>query len=504
VADRIQNGEKFYFQIVIRRAAVMSKNESQKTYECCIIGAGPAGLGVALELVKNGVTNILIIDKNKTVGGLSRTEEYDGVRFDIGPHRFFSKNKEANEIWRETLGEHFLPVARLTRIFYKNKYFRYPIKPFDVLVKLGPMESFRAFLSLIYSQINRKNKVDNFENWTIRKFGRRLYLAFFKTYTEKVWGIPCEQIGAEWAAQRIKGLSFFQVVKNSLLGNRKKKIKTLVEEFDYPIHGAGQMYQAMRDKILAKGGEFMLQTLVVNYNREGNEIKSITVVGADGKKKEIKAKHFFNSAPLAHFFQKLQPRDSDEINNSVARLKYRDHISVDLLINKEHLFFDQWIYIHSPEISAARIVKYNNFSKKMAPEKKIALGVEYFVFKDEKFWNESDNFVAKFAIAELEKMGLLKETDVEKFWVVRESEAYPVSYLGFQEHYELLKSRMDSFSNISAIGRAGMHKYNNQDHSLISGILAARNYLKLEGSPFNLWNINIDAEYQEGIERVNK
>ena len=247
---------------------------NSKSYECCILGAGPAGLGAALELTKHGINDILIIDRNKVVGGLSRTEVFNGVRFDVGPHRFFKKNKIVNRIWHEILGTDFRPVTRLTRIYYKNKYINYPIKTFDVLTKLGLTESLHAILSFASSKIGKRNEPITFEKWITQKFGRKLYEVFYKTYTEKVWGIPCNQIGAEWATQRIKGLDIIQVLKNSFLGGKNKKIKTLVEEFYYPALGAGQMYEAMCDKVVSHGAEILLDSRVVSFNHQNNIIFS--------------------------------------------------------------------------------------------------------------------------------------------------------------------------------------------------------------------------------------
>ncbi|MEI6831143.1 MAG: NAD(P)-binding protein [Candidatus Omnitrophota bacterium] len=476
----------------------MIENINSKSYECCIIGAGPAGLGVAYELVKNGVKDILIIDKNKLVGGLARTEVFNGTRFDIGPHRFYTKNKEVDKIWHDTLGSVFQPVTRFSRIYYKNKYFSYPIKPIDVLIKMGPLGSLNATLSFFASQMSKKNKPITFEEWIVQKFGRKLYETFFKTYTEKVWGIPCNQIGAEWAAQRIKNLDVLEVLKNALFKDKNKKIKTLIEKFYFPVLGAGQMYETMCEKLVSQGVELMLESKVIRFNRQDNTVKSIDVLKSDGEKININAKQFFSSVPLAHYFRMLNPVESHQILDSAEMLRYRDHITVDLLIGRKKVFPDQWIYVHSPDVQTARISNYKNFSKKMVEdENKTGLCVEYFANMSDNLWNKTDEFLAALAISELEKMCLIKRGEVQRHWIVRETEAYPIYYLGFGDHYNLLKSRVDQFVNFYSVGRAGMHKYNNQDHSLISGVLAARNYLKLPGAPYVLWDINVDAEYYE-------
>ena len=463
-------------------------------YECCIIGAGPAGLGAALELSKHGVRNTVIIDKNNSVGGLSRTHCFDGARFDIGPHCFFTDDNEINQIWHDTLGGDFQTVSRLTRVFYKNKYFSYPIRPLEVLTKLGPIESLDIILSFIYSQVSR-NKIVTSEDWIIRKFGRNLYKAFFKTYIEKIWGIPCNQIGAEWAAQRIKGLDALEVIRHALLGE-KRKIKSLFEKFEYPALGAGQMYEAICDRVKSQGVKLMLNSKLVRYNRRNNSIESVDIIDADGKEINISAKQFFSSIPLKHFFQMLNPLDCGKINEAAGMLRYRDHIAVNLLVKKRELFPDQWIYVHSPEVQIVKLANYNNFSKKMVENNaETALGVGYFTFKNNGLWNEPDESLAQLAINELNKMGLTIKNDIQSYRVVRETETYPVYYLGFQKYYDSLKSRVDQFTNFYSIGRAGMHQHNNMDCSLKSGILAARNYLELPGAPYALWDINIDARH---------
>jgi protoporphyrinogen oxidase len=471
--------------------------------ECCILGAGPAGLGTALELVKHGVRDIVIVDRNEIVGGLARTEVFDGVRFDVGPHRFFTKNQEINRLWHETLGADFRPVNRLTRIYYRNKFFNYPIKPFDTLAKLGFRESLEAIVSFAATQFSGKPQPKTFEDWITQKFGRKLYETFFKTYTEKVWGIPCSQIGAEWAAQRIKGLDIIQVIRNSLSLGKRDSIKTLVDQFDYPILGAGQMYHVMAENVVAKGAQIILGARVRRIHRRGNEITSIAVMNGDGSMTEICAKQYFSSIPLTQFFQMIEPPPSGEVQEAVSALYYREHITVNLLVAKDHLFPDQWIYVHSPDVMMARLANYNNFSRAMVQFKpKSALSVEYFVFQHEDLWKKPDDELKGLAVDELVRLGLLERNLVESAWVVRETESYPTYFMGFAEPYSQLKRELNRLENLYPIGRGGMYKYNNQDHSTMAGILAARNYLKLPGAPYNLWDINVDAEYHEGATRA--
>lgn len=472
--------------------------------ECCILGAGPAGLGVASELNKHGVTSILIVDRNHRVGGLARTEHYDGARFDIGPHRFFTKNAEVNALWHETLGKDFRPVDRLTRILYNNRYFNYPISAVDALIKLGPIASLSSLLSFLRTRVNTPVDPATFEDWVTAHFGKRLYETFFKTYTEKVWGIPCSRIGKEWAAQRIKGLDLKEVLRSAVLGNGNN-VKTLVEQFDYPALGAGQMYEAMAEKVAAQGGEFMLGARVQQFNRQAYQIDSVDIEDGEGEFSRITARHYFNSIPLTHFFSQCSPLPSEDVMAAVNALYYRDHITVNLLVDGTTYFPDQWIYIHAPEVKMARIANYNSFSASMVDDlHTTALSVEYFVFQTDELWQMDDSQLAEFAIAEMEAVKLIRRADVIGRWVIRETESYPTYYLGFQEPYNTLRTELTKYDNLSSIGRGGMYKYNNQDHSVYSGMLAARNYLQCPEGPFELWDINIDAEYHESADRVTK
>jgi protoporphyrinogen oxidase len=471
---------------------------TDRSYECCILGAGPAGLGTAVELVNHGVTNILVVDRHKVVGGLARTDVFGNARFDVGPHRFFTKNAEINTLWHETLGPDFLSVDRLTRIYHKNKFFRYPIKPVDVVSKLGFIESTHALLSFVAARLTSNGEALTFEDWITARFGRKLYDTFFRTYTEKVWGIPGHQIGAEWAAQRIKGLDIIKVIKASVLGESGGTVKTLAERFNYPVLGAGHMHEVMAEKIAGPAVDWLLGAHIVSVRHANDRIASVDVRRGDGTHVTIHANHFFSSLPITHFVRMLDPEDSKKTMKAAEALYYREHITVNLLVSGRNPFPDQWIYVHSPEVQMARIANYNNFSKAMTRDADTtALSVEYFAFQHEALWEQPDDALIELASQELAWSKLLSRGQVEGAWVVRERESYPTYYLGFREPYEILKNRMNEFQNLSAIGRGGMYKYNNQDHSTYSGILAARNYLKLPGSPYDLWKINIDAEYQE-------
>jgi protoporphyrinogen oxidase len=424
----------------------------------------------------------------------------------MGPHRFFTKNAEVNELWHGMLGGDFVPVNRLTRIYYKNKYFNYPIKALDALSKMGPVEAANALFSYAGTRFGHKEEPHTFEDWITQKFGRKLFETFFKTYTEKVWGIPCSEIGAEWAAQRIKGLDILQVLKNTLPGGKGSQAKTLVEQFDFPRLGSGQMYEAMAEEATAGGARLMLHTSVGRIHLEQDEVKSVTANTSTGDTLQIEAEHFMSSIPLTHFFKFVEPGEPEDIIRAVDALYFRDHISVQLLVKGEDLFPDQWIYIHSPDVKIARLANYNNFSKSMLGSRRdmSGLSAEYFVFQGDEVASLSDAELVDLALEELAFMGLITRDLVEKGWVTRKTECYPTYYIGFQDHYDTLRRRLDRFANHTQIGRGGLYKYNNMDHSVVSGLLAARNYLKLPGSPYNLWDINIDAEYHESAEREER
>jgi protoporphyrinogen oxidase len=470
-----------------------------RSCECCILGAGPAGISTAVELTKHGVTDILLVDRNRVVGGLSRTESFGGARFDVGPHRFYTRNREINRLWHETLGDDFIPVDRLTRIHYRGEFFRYPIGLFDVLSKLGPVESFKIVGSFLSSRFMYRRKPKSLEDAITQSFGERLYQIFFQNYTEKVWGIPCSQISAVWATQRIKGLDLPSLIKSTLLRPRRGKIKTLVEQFHYPVLGAGQMYEALCDRAVRAGAGVMLRAEVVSVSRNGDTVSAVEVRLADGRRKKISARHFFTSVPLTHFMRMLTPNDTVGVDAAVASLFYRDHITVNLLLDAQNLFPDQWIYVHDPGIRAARITNYGNFSEKMVRKaNNVALSVEYFVFQNEELWTRSDKDLIELAKDELVALGLARRATVENAWVVRETESYPVYRIGYETPYGVVRTRMDRFANVTPIGRGGLFKYNNQDHSMLSGILAARNYLRLYETPYSVWEVNVDGDYYEG------
>ncbi|MCL5783772.1 MAG: FAD-dependent oxidoreductase [Patescibacteria group bacterium] len=479
---------------------MLQKNTKSKEGNIIIIGAGPAGLGCAYELGKKQtqqqLPKILLIEKNDMVGGLARTNSYKGYRFDIGPHRFFTKNDEILDLWKNALGNQFTEVPRLTRMFYKNKFFLYPVQFKNVLQKLGFQDNIQSFSSFLYAKIFlRKMQPKNFEDWITKNFGKKLFTVFFKTYTEKLWGISCREIGVEWADQRIKNMDFWEVLKTAILGQRVRQAKSLVGKFYYPLLGAGQMYQKLAGTLKEKECLLELNSKVQKIYHQKNKIISLEYQQREKVTKQ-EVDFLFSSMPLTKFILCMAPQPPKNVVAAAKKLLFRDHITVNLII-KKNPFPDNWIYIHSPEVKMVRVVNYSNFSDKMSKDKKHSVvSVEYFAFQGDEIWTLNDKELIKLAKKELERVKLLTESDVIDGFVVRETEAYPTYFIGHKKYLDTIKNYLSNFTNLQLIGRGGMFKYNNMDHSIYSGILAARNYLSGE-KKYDLWEINEDAEYLE-------
>lgn len=468
----------------------------------CILGAGPAGVGAAWEFAcADRGSEVMVVDRNAAAGGLARTEAFEGSRFDVGPHRFFTKNREVDALWHQALGDDFRPVSRLTRIYYRDKFFLYPVSAFDALPKLGPVAAGQALMSYAWATLTQNaDQAQTFEQWVAAKFGTRLYESFFKTYTEKVWGIPCSEIGADWAAQRIKGLDLLEVAKNAFGMALGSSPKSLVEEFDYPSLGAGQMYERMAATAAKGGVNFRFGQEVISVERDGDRLVAVNTQGPDGLLR-IEAEQFLSTLPLTRFLAMLTPALPDPVLEACEALYYRDHITVNLVAQGAELFPDQWIYVHSPDVKMARLANYRNFSVDMAANAQVSpISVEYFVFRDDPLWSMADGDLLGLATDELARMGLIPASAIGPGWVVRETDSYPTYYLGFAEPYDVARQAMAGLENLQPAGRGGLYKYNNMDHSLYSGLLAARNLLA--GRPrYDVWQINIDAEYHEAAAR---
>ena len=460
-----------------------------------VIGAGPAGLSAAYELAKRNLHPLVLEGRDK-VGGLARTETYQGFHFDMGGHRFFTKVKEVNEMWGAVLNGNFLRRPRLSRIFYNSKFFSYPLKPLNALVGLGLWESTWILLSYLKWQIFPYRQEDTFEHWVTNRFGKRLFQTFFKTYTEKVWGIPCSELKAEWAAQRIKDLSL-KTALVSMFVKPKNTIKTLIDEFDYPRLGPGMMWKAVQEEIERRNGRVQLNSDVVQINRTGNRIDSI-VISDSGDQKTIQGTHFISSMPLTDFVKRLKPEPHSEVLKAAEGLKYRDFLTVCLIVGKPELFPDNWIYVHDPAVRVGRIQNFKNWSPDMVPDlSKTSLGLEYFCTEGDELWNMQDGDLIELGKREVQRIGLANYSDIESGCVFRVPKSYPVYDSDYRESLATLKTFVSSFDNFQTIGRNGLHRYNNQDHAMLTGMLAVRN-LAL-GEQNDLWSVNADQEYHEEI-----
>lgn len=460
-----------------------------------VVGAGPAGLAAAWELTKHGVSP-LVVDRNEQIGGLARTMWVDGYGFDLGPHRFFTKNQEVLDMWKHFLGEDLLHVPRLTRIFYRGKFFNYPLKPLDALTKLGLLTTTKAVASYGMQKARRENidAADNFEDWITAQFGKTLYEIFFKSYTEKVWGIPCDQIGKEWAGQRIKGLNLSEAIRSAFRRGKSDKVKSLIEEFYYPRLGAGQLYDRMAEEIVKAGGEIRMGTDVTRIETEGDKLTGFITQTGD----RIEVDHAFVSAPITAVATSIEPQPPSDVLEAADTLYYRSHITVNLTVNHASPFPDNWIYIHAPDLRMARVANYASFSEDMiARPGTCSLSVEYFCFESDDLWNMDDEGLVDLAVGEMVKAGLLERGDVMDGFVVREADSYPTYYLGHREHFETLFGYLSRFGNLSLIGRAGMYRYNNQDHASLTGLYSVRNHLGL--SDVDLFSINPEDVYIEEV-----
>lgn len=463
-----------------------------------IIGAGPAGLTAAAELAESG-HSVTVLEKDpEYVGGIARTVGYKGYRFDIGGHRFFSKSSEITEWWKKRLGSEFISVKRLSRIFYNGKFFDYPLRAGNALFGLGIFESAACGFSYLKSQLFPIRSEKSFKDWVTNRFGARLFNIFFKTYTEKVWGLPCEEISADWAAQRIKGLSLLKAVVNALLPQwgKSQSIKTLIDTFEYPRLGPGMMWEKTRDDILSLGGDVRMGEEVIRIRRDGKRVITVTTRNVANLETEWLGDSFLVSMPLRDCVAAFEPQLAPETRAAAERLKYRDFLTVALIVNRTDLFPDNWIYVHETSVKLGRIQNFNNWSPEMVPNQNTTcLGLEYFCFEGDQLWTMSDAELIAFGQAELEKLSLVRAADCVDGCVVRMEKAYPVYGPGYEEDVAIIRRELSQFENIQPVGRNGMHKYNNQDHSMMTALLASRNLTQNGG--FDLWKVNTDAEYHE-------
>jgi protoporphyrinogen oxidase len=469
-----------------------------------IIGAGPAGLTAAYLLSKNEVPVTVLEVDPVYVGGISRTATYKGFHFDIGGHRFFSKSKEVNELWNEILPNDMLERPRSSRIFYGGKFFAYPLKPFEALIKLGVFRSILCVLSWLKARVFPVPNPRNFEDWVSNQFGKRLFNTFFKSYTEKVWGMSCREISADWAAQRIKGLSLGSAIKNALFPRKQPKdkskvIKTLINSFKYPRKGPGMMWEACAEKTKAMGGQIEMGCKVTGCSYdETTSTWNVQYQDREGTTHSLEAEHVISSAPMRELVRGLKPPVSERAQVAAGSLKYRDFLTVMLILKERNKFDDNWIYIHDPSVQVGRIQNFRSWSPEMVPNPEQACyGLEYFCFEHDGLWDSTDAQLIELAKKELIKIGLSEEGDVMDGCVVRQKKAYPVYDDDYSRHVETVRQELDSrYPNLHLVGRNGMHKYNNQDHAMMTAMLCVENILA-DTQLYDLWQVNGDAEYHE-------
>jgi protoporphyrinogen oxidase len=469
-------------------------------YDAIIAGGGPAGLTAAYELSKHGKPCVVLEADARMVGGISRTDQYKGFRFDIGGHRFFSKSAEINRLWREILGDELLTRDRLSRIYYDRKFFHYPLKPLDALWKLGFLKSCRIVASYLKARLLPIRPERTYEDWVVNRFGRELFETFFKSYTEKVWGTPTNTISPDWAAQRIQNLNLVRAVTSALFAGRSRGgevIKTLIDRFAYPRLGPGQMWEVARDRVRAQGGAVHHDRRVVRVEHDGAAVTAFVARDAQGRLTRYEGRHFLSTLPIRELIRSMDPQPPAEVVRAAESLKYRDFLTVVLIVDRAETFPDNWIYIHEPGVKVGRIQNFKNWSPYLVPDaSKTSLGLEYFCFEGDDLWARPDAELVELGRREIDTIGLASGSQVIDGCVVRMPKAYPVYDDHYQAHLAVIRDWLRALPNLELAGRNGMHKYNNQDHSMMTALLAARNILGL-GS-FDTWKVNTDAEYHEG------
>jgi len=464
-----------------------------------VIGAGPAGLTAVYELAKNGLPSTLL-EAGKQVGGISQTVSYKDFRFDIGGHRFFSKVPMVNELWHEILGDNFLLRPRISRIHYKNRFFDYPLKATNALAGLGPVEALLIGFSYAKTKIFPSHNEENFEQWVINRFGTRLYQIFFKTYTEKVWGIPCSEISADWAAQRIKNLSLKEAVRNAVFGARNGKngkiVTSLIEEFHYPRFGPGMMWERCEELVAGYGSQTLKGVRVEGIRHRHGRVEYVSGRTASGEHIEFEGSHFVSTMPLKELIEAMDPQPPEKVVQAAQGLRYRDYLTVVLMVNREEVFPDNWIYIHSPEVKMGRIQNYKNWSPYMVPNpSRTSLGLEYFLWEKDDEWTWPNDRLIELGVRECAQIGLINPREVEDGTVVRMEKAYPVYDHQYQEYVHTVRQYLETLTNFQTIGRNGLHRYNNQDHSMVTGVYAAQNIMG--GAHHDVWAVNTEKEYHE-------
>lgn len=458
-----------------------------------IVGAGPAGLACAYGLTTEGVVSE-VYEAGPSVGGLAKSIRLWNQTVDLGPHRFFSSDRRVNELWLEVVGKDYSMVDRLTRILYKGELYQYPLRPGDVIGKLGPKETLRCLFSYFKEYVSPGADTgghETFESWVVNRFGRRLYEIFFKTYSEKLWGIPCHELDADFAVQRIKKFSLSEALKSAVFGDNGKKHKTLVDRFAYPHGGTGVVYERMAAYVSDNGGAVYLNTPVKRVVNDGLRVRGLELM--DGTVKEYD--HVVSTMPLTQLVASLDGA-SEKVRAAAKSLRFRNTILVYLRVHSRDLFPDNWIYVHSPELRFGRLTNFRNWSPSLyGKEEASILALEYWCNEGDEIWSWEDERLIGLAKDEVSSAGLVKADISSEGYVHRISKCYPVYSAGYKRLLKPVEDYLGKIEGLTVIGRYGSFKYNNQDHSILMGILAADNIAKGAGN--DLWAINTDYEYQE-------
>lgn len=453
------------------------------------IGAGPAGMACANTLANNK-QSCVVMDSNDHCGGLCRTINFHGYLFDIGGHRFLTRSGEVNSLWSEILGEDLLKVKRLSRIYYRKKFFNYPLTFFNTFWNLGLMESLLCILSYLRYRIKPRDD-NSFDGWITNRFGKRLFEIFFKPYTEKIWGMASKDISADWAEERIKGLSLRVAIQKALLMMQRNTPKTLSDEFYYPRSGPGEFYSRLHNLISNKGGQFEFNKNVISIKHNGQRILSIQIQDRyTNEKEELPVDYLFSSMPLSLLVKILTPPVPNDILICAQKLNFRAFIVVNVILNRENVFPDQWIYVHSPKVKLGRIQNYKNWSLGMVVDfRKTSLGLEYFCSRGDNLWSMNDVDLINFALEELEKIGIVSRRYLIDGFVIRQPDAYPVYSLEYQAHRNRIRNYLKTFSNFQTMGRGGLFQYGNSDYALLTGMHSAKKFLGQDAC--DIWEMNM-------------
>jgi protoporphyrinogen oxidase len=472
-------------------------------HDVVIIGAGPAGLTAAYMLTKRDVRPT-VLESERVVGGISRTAVRDGWRFDIGGHRFFTKVKPVNDLWFEILGpDDFLRRPRMSHIHYRGKLYDYPIKPLNALKNLGPVEAVLCGFSYLWAKVRPPKNQDTLEGYVVANYGWRLYNHFFKTYNEKVWGVSASEIAADWGAQRIKGMSLFAAVwepiRAKLVGNRdkSKQVTSLIEEFNYPKYGPGQMWEKCTELVTDAGGTVVYDSLVTKIEHADGVARAVTAQHPDGSTRRYECTDVVSSMPISALLEAMDPPVPSEVLKAAESLRYRDFMTVAVVVPEEYGFPDTWIYIHDPDVEVGRIQNFASWSPYLVKDGRTCLGLEFFVQEGDEMWTKADADLVEQAKRELQHLGLVDPAKVEVGYVERTPKAYPFYDWEYKAHVETLRRWLEEHAaNVYPVGRNGMHRYNNQDHSMYTAMLSVENIF---GAHHDVWSVNVEEEYHEEV-----